>query len=166
MKTRSRLGRLGITFGGRDSLLPIWPWQVRNCTCPDPDVMNRVCTHCTVLRTVAGSKKQVLHHHNTIVLLIKKCTSVRHQARIPCSQQYLRDDLRYLFPLACNDHSSFVARSSRRREAYLSVPLARITVCRGPASATQVKVGVSLKRKCSIRVMMHVVMQYSRHGVS
>ena len=33
--------------------------QVRNCTCPDPAVMQRVCTQCTVLKSVPGSKRQV-----------------------------------------------------------------------------------------------------------
>ncbi len=32
-------------------------WQVRNCTCPDTEVMQRVCTQCTVLRNIA--KRQV-----------------------------------------------------------------------------------------------------------
>lgn len=34
-----------------------WYWQVRNCTCPDSEVMQRVCTQCTVLRNIA--KRQV-----------------------------------------------------------------------------------------------------------
>ncbi len=54
------------------------PGQVRNCTCPDPDVVNRVCTRCTVFRTVKGSKKQVLQHfHQREVLLWESWYSTR-----------------------------------------------------------------------------------------